>query len=139
MKKYVHPLCSRNFSSKRVYQVAAAAKKAMEDFKRDNPEIEEKDLQVELPKAGPSTRAQLPGLHPNNMLPLPGGAGFLGGVVGGPQIPMLPNYNLNFGADRLGYPAFMGDHRALQMLGPVLQPPPPHPFGRRRAVAPRRR
>lgn len=119
----------------------------MEDFKRENPEVDEKDLQVELPKAGSSTGTQQPGLPPNMLAwqGVPGGPAFLGGVMGGPQLPLLPNYNLNFGADPLGYRALVGDHRALQMLGPPprLQRPPPQPQPRfepkRGAVVPRRR
>ncbi|KAJ3476622.1 hypothetical protein NLI96_g11032 [Meripilus lineatus] len=51
-------------------EVAAAAKRAIEEYKRDHPDIEEKDLQVELPKAppaGPSNTHGLPVMPP----PLP--------------------------------------------------------------------
>ncbi|KAI0083599.1 hypothetical protein BDY19DRAFT_1031916 [Irpex rosettiformis] len=50
------PLWDTNPDQRHADEVAAAAKRAMEEMKRANPEVDEKDLQVELPKpvAGPS-------------------------------------------------------------------------------------
>lgn len=61
-------------------QVAAAAKKALEELKRANPGVDEKELQVELPKAavaGPSNVAARPGVQ----VVVGGGGGAV--VVGG--------------------------------------------------------
>lgn len=105
----------------------------MEDYKRDHPEIDDKDLQVELPKAGPSTQpAQaVPGMAWRQALPA-----FIGGGMGALQapVPVPPNLNFNAAPNLFNYPA-----AALQMGGgrnipPVLRPPPPRARPRRGAV-----
>lgn len=77
-------------SSHLFFQVIAAAKRAQEEYKRNHPEVDDKDLQVELPKAAPAPGAAHQHRHGVPM-PMPGmGMPAMYEGLPGPGLQRLP-------------------------------------------------
>lgn len=136
-------------------EVTAAAKKAVEEFKRSHPELAEEDLHVDLPPpavAGPSDAARpvaVAGAPPNVVRnPIAAAAHygrqlanvFLGDPLQAPPVGgAVYNLHVNFNAPQV-YPGIPAIGMPAVGVGPVVPPPipqPPRP-ARPAARAPRR-
>lgn len=97
------------------HKVAVARQKAVEEYRRDHPDIDEKSLAVELPKA---PTARMPVAGPAYLVP---GLPFAGHPAVLPGVPPRPYY----------FPVMEGQ-RVMAMappaMPPPLQPPPLPPF-----------
>jgi hypothetical protein len=107
IRRFVFSLLYPAFTLLSLLQVREAAEKALQEYKRDNPDVDDSELKVDLPPARPPPPRMPPPrvLLPPNMPPLPGmgiappplpGVGMRPGAMNLLNIPPFPQQNFNF-------------------------------------------